>query len=127
MRQAPKIEVFEGDHVTRAWRKNTLLYTYDRMRSARMQTAPAPAPNPSLRRLLGKWDLTALGVNQVIGGAIFLIPSQLAAQAGNWSPIAFVLAGVASLFVALCFAELGSRFDNTGGPYLYTRAAFGPF
>ena len=81
----------------------------------------------TLRRALGRWDLTAIGVNQVIGGAIFLMPSQVAAQIGAWSPIAFVLMGLASLTVALCFAELGSRFDGTGGPYLYTRAAFGRF
>jgi amino acid transporter len=71
--------------------------------------------------------LTAIGVNQVIGGAIFLMPSQVAAQIGGWSPIAFVLMGLASLSVALCFAEVGSRFEGTGGPYLYTRAAFGRF
>jgi amino acid transporter len=55
------------------------------------------------------------------------MPSQVAAQVGNWGPIAFFLAGLASLLVALCFAEVGSRFDGTGGPYLYTRAAFGRF
>ena len=66
-------------------------------------------------------------MNQVIGGAIFLMPSQVAAQIGGWSPIAFVLMGLASLSVALCFAEVGSRFEGTGGPYLYTRAAFGRF
>lgn len=82
---------------------------------------------PALRRALGRWDLTAIGVNQVIGGAIFLMPSQVAAQIGGWSPIAFVLMGLASMTVALCFAEVGSRFDGTGGPYLYTRAAFGRF
>ncbi len=79
----------------------------------------------TLRRALGRWDLTAIGINQVIGGAIFLLPSQVAAQIGAWSPFAFVLMGVATLAVALCFAEVGSRFDRTGGPYLYTRAAFG--
>jgi len=81
----------------------------------------------TLRRALGRWDLTAIGINQVIGGAIFLLPSQVAAQIGGWSPIAFVLMGVATLAVALCFAEVGSRFDRTGGPYVYTRAAFGNF
>src|SRR3990170_1185996 len=81
----------------------------------------------ALRRELGKWDLTAIGVNQVIGSAIFLLPSQVAAQVGNWSPLAFVAIGFASLLVALCFAEVGSRFERTGGPYLYTRAAFGRF
>src|SRR5213594_1166362 len=55
------------------------------------------------------------------------MPSQVAAQIGGWSPIAFVLMGLASLSVALCFAEVGSRFEGTGGPYLYTRAAFGRF
>jgi APA family basic amino acid/polyamine antiporter len=81
----------------------------------------------TLKRALGRWDLTALGVNQVIGGAIFLWPAQVAAQVGAWSPIGFVLVGLLSLSVALCFAELSSRFDSTGGPYLYTRAAFGDF
>ena len=87
----------------------------------------AAEPNQGLRRALGRWDLTAIGVNQVIGGAIFLMPSQVAAQIGGWSPVAFVLMGLASMTVALSFAEVGSRFDSTGGPYLYTRAAFGRF
>src|SRR5262249_54137678 len=91
-----------------------------------MAIATAPS-SPTLRRALGRWDLTAIGVNQVIGGAIFLMPSQVAAQIGAWAPIAMVLMGLASLTVALCFAEVGSRFEGTGGPYLYTRAAFGRF
>ena len=86
-----------------------------------------PSTWSTLKRALGRWDLTAIGVNQVIGGAIFLVPSQVAAQIGAWSPIGFVLMGLASLAVALCFAEVGSRFDRTGGPYVYTRAAFGRF
>ncbi len=89
--------------------------------------APAPTSAPTLRRELGKWDLTAIGINQMIGGAIFFLPSQVAAQVGSWSPIAFLATGLASLLVALCFAEVGSRFERTGGPYLYTRAAFGRF
>jgi amino acid transporter len=78
-----------------------------------------------LRRELGRWDLTAIGINQVIGGGIFLIPAAVAAEVGAWAPIAFVLVGLSSLLIALCFAEVGSRFESTGGPYLYTRAAFG--
>jgi basic amino acid/polyamine antiporter, APA family len=94
------------------------------------ETAPAVAASASaleLRRELGKWDLAAIGINQVIGSAIFILPSQVAAQLGNWSPIAFLAVGLVSLLVALCFAEAGSRFEGTGGPYLYTRAAFGRF
>jgi basic amino acid/polyamine antiporter, APA family len=82
---------------------------------------------PTLRRELGRWDLTAIGVNQVIGSAIFLLPSDVARQVGPWGPVAFLLVGLASLLIALCFAEVGSRFDRTGGPYLPARAAYGRF
>ena len=88
----------------------------------------AEAPEtPSLHRALGKWDLTAIGVNQVIGSAIFLLPADVAARVGTWGPIAFLAVGVLSLLIALCFAETGSRFDRTGGPILPARAAFGRF
>jgi amino acid transporter len=80
-----------------------------------------------LRRELGRWDLTAIGVNQVIGSAIFLLPANVAKEVGAWGPIAFLGVGVASLLVALCFAEVGSRFDRTGGPYLPARVAYGRF
>lgn len=87
----------------------------------------APPASGTLRRSLGRWDLTAIGINQVIGGAIFLMPSQVVAVIGGWSPMAFVLAGGASMLVALAFAEVSSRFDGTGGAYLFTRTAFGRF
>jgi amino acid transporter len=80
-----------------------------------------------LRRELGRWDLTAIGINQVIGGAVFAIPATVAALAGGWSPWLIVAVGVASLLIAATFAEVGSRFDATGGPYLYTKTAFGRF
>ena len=82
---------------------------------------------PALRRALGKWDLTAIGVNQVIGSAIFLLPSDVAARVGPWGPLAFMAVGLLSLSIALCFAEVGSRFETSGGPYLPARAAFGRF
>src|SRR5688500_10566512 len=88
----------------------------------------AQAPEtPSLRRALGKWDLTAIGVNQVIGSAIFLLPADVATRVGPWGPLAFMAVGLLSLSIALCFAEVGSRFESTGGPYLPARAAFGRF
>lgn len=87
----------------------------------------APAQTPALRRALGKWDLTAIGVNQVIGAAIFLLPADVARLVGSWSPLMFLGIGLASLFVALCFAEVGSRFESTGGPIGPARTAFGRF
>ena len=86
-----------------------------------------PVGGASLRRALGRWDLTAIGINQVIGGAIFLMPAPVAAVLGGWSVVGFALAGLASLLVALCFAEVSSRFEASGGPSLYARAAFGRF
>lgn len=80
-----------------------------------------------LRRALGRWDLTAIGVNQVIGSAIFLLPADVARLVGPWGPLAFFAVGILSLSIALCFAEVSSRFDRTGGPYLPARAAFGRF
>ena len=80
-----------------------------------------------LRRELGRWDLTAIGINQVIGGAVFALPAALAGMVGGWSPFLILFVGFASLLIAATFAEVGSRFDATGGPYLYTKAAFGRF
>ena len=80
-----------------------------------------------LRRELTKWDLTALGVNQVLGGAVFLMPALVFAQLGNWSIIAVASVALLAMCVALCFAEAGSRFDGTGGAALYVHKAFGRF
>jgi amino acid transporter len=82
---------------------------------------------PALRRALGRWDLTAIGVNQVIGAAIFLLPADVARIVGSWGPVMFLGVGLTSLLIALCFAEVGSRFESTGGPIGPARFAFGRF
>jgi APA family basic amino acid/polyamine antiporter len=87
----------------------------------------SPRADTSLRRELGRWDLTALGVNQVIGAAVFGLPAAVAANTGAWSPWMVGAIGIGSLMIALTFAEVASRFDATGGAYLYTKAAFGRF
>ena len=92
-----------------------------------MHPPASTSSTPALKRELGRWDLTALGVNQVIGSAVFALPAALAAIAGAWSPWMVAAVGLASMFIALSFAEVASRFEGTGGPYLYTRAAFGRF
>lgn len=90
-------------------------------------TVREASPGTSLKRELGRWDLTAIGVNQVIGGGVFALPAALALNAGAWSPWMVAAVGLASMLVALSFAEVASRFEGTGGSYLYTRAAFGRF
>lgn len=81
---------------------------------------------PSLIRAIGKWALTAAVINSVIGSGVFGLPSALAGFAGALSPLAVLIAGAGIFVIVLCFAEVGSRFDGAGGPYLYTREAFGP-
>jgi basic amino acid/polyamine antiporter, APA family len=81
--------------------------------------------SPTLVRVMGRRDLTAAVINSVIGAGIFGLPSALAAFTGAWSPVAVLLAGLGILPIAFCVAEVGSRFDVEGGPYLYTREAFG--
>jgi amino acid transporter len=65
-------------------------------------------------------------VNSIIGAGILGLPGRAYAVAGTWSLLAWVLCGILVGAVALCFAEVGSRFTQTGGPYLYARVAFGP-
>jgi amino acid transporter len=93
--------------------------------SARAPDGAAGAGAPTLVRTIGRWGLTAAIVNSVVGSAIFGMPAAVAALTGAWSPLVVGLAGLAILPVVLCFAEVGSRFDAPGGPYLYVREAFG--
>jgi APA family basic amino acid/polyamine antiporter len=86
----------------------------------------AQPSSPTLVRAIGRWSLTAMVVNGVIGSGIFGLPSSVAGFVGTWSPVAVLLGGVCISTVILCFAEVGSRYDEAGGPYLYTREAFGP-
>jgi basic amino acid/polyamine antiporter, APA family len=79
----------------------------------------------TLVRSLRKWDLVALVINNVIGAGIFGLPSQVYALAGTLSLAAYAIAALAVGLIVLCFAEVGSRFDAAGGPYLYTRVTFG--
>jgi len=76
-------------------------------------------------RGIGRWDLVALMVNITIGSGILGLPAKLFALTGVYSVLALVLCAALLAIVAICFAEVGSRFTNTGGPYLFTRTAFG--
>jgi APA family basic amino acid/polyamine antiporter len=80
----------------------------------------------TLVRAIGRWSLTAAIVNGVVGSSIFAMPAVVVALAGIWSPVAVLLGGACIFVIVLSFAEVGSRFDQAGGPYLYTREAFGP-
>jgi len=85
-------------------------------------------PNVSeegLIRGIRRWDLVAIAINGIIGAGIFGLPSKVFSLIGSYSLIAFVACALVVTLIILCFAEVGSRFNETGGPYLYAREAFG--
>src|SRR5262245_38757833 len=93
-----------------------------------MATATAsatPAPATAAGRPLTLFDVTCIGINAIIGSSIFLFPGKLAALLGPASILSFALTGVLLITIGLCFAEAAGRFDGHGGPYIYSRAAFG--
>ncbi len=78
-----------------------------------------------LVRGINRWDLTAIAVNTIIGAGIFGLPSKVTALIGSYSLLAFVVCALIIGLIVLCFAEVGSRFRETGGMYLYAKEAFG--
>jgi len=66
-------------------------------------------------------------VNSIVGVSVFKLPADLARSLGGWSPLSCVAAGAGILVIAGCIAEVSSRYDETGGLYLYARDALGRF
>jgi amino acid transporter len=79
-----------------------------------------------LVRGIRRWDLVAVAINGIIGAGIFGLPSKVYSLIGAYSLIAFLVCALVVTLIVLCFAEVGSRFRETGGPYLYAREALGP-
>lgn len=78
-----------------------------------------------LKREIRRWDLVLLLINNIIGAGIFGLPSKIFALSGIYSVLALFVCGFIIFILVLCFAEVASRFEKTGGPYLYTLNAFG--
>ncbi len=70
--------------------------------------------------------MVLLVINGVIGSGIFGLPSKAFKEIGVYSIAAFLVCALAIFIIILCFAEVSSRFDKTGGPYLYALSSFGP-
>src|SRR6476660_9842442 len=78
------------------------------------------------RRVLGLWQLTAIGIGGIIGVGIFVLAGQQAAvNAGPAVALAFVIAGIASAAAALCYAEFAGMIPVTGSAYTYGYAVLG--
>lgn len=82
---------------------------------------------PELIRGIRRWDLVAFIINLIIGAGIFGLPSKVFLIAGPYSSLAYIGCSILMGLIMLCFAEVSSRFSQTGGPYLYALRAFGSF
>lgn len=81
---------------------------------------------PSAKRKLGVWMSIALVIGNMVGSGVFLLPSSLASY-GGISLLSWVFTSAGALMLALVFSRLGRAYPKTGGPYAYTRRAFGDF
>jgi len=80
----------------------------------------------SLKRALGALNLTMLGIGAIIGTGIFVLTGTVAAvNAGSAVVLSFVIAGVASVFAALCYSEFASLVPMAGSAYTYGYATLG--
>src|SRR5690348_15745085 len=81
-----------------------------------------------LKRSLGPWALTAMGIGAIIGTGIFVLTGVASAtRAGPALTISFVVAGIVSALAALCYAEVASKVPISGSAYTYTYATLGEF
>ncbi len=79
----------------------------------------------SLRRTLGVFQLTALGVGAIIGAGIFVLSGLGAHYAGPGLMLSFVLSGLGCAFAGLCYAEFAAMIPLAGSAYTYAYATLG--
>jgi len=79
----------------------------------------------SLRRALGVFQLTALGVGAIIGAGIFVMSGLGAHYAGPGLMLSFILSGCGCAFAGLCYAEFAAMIPLAGSAYTYAYATLG--
>lgn len=91
-----------------------------------MSAFEADVKSSELKRVLGKWSLTAIGIGAIIGGGIFVLTGTGAYyHAGPALALSFVIAGIACIFAALCYSEFASILPVEGSAYAYAYGTVG--
>src|SRR4029079_10970135 len=85
----------------------------------------ATAEKKSLKRSLGAFQLTLLGIGAVIGTGIFVLTATAAQKAGPGMMVSFMVAGIVCALAALCYSELASMVPVAGSAYTYSYAVMG--
>ena len=93
--------------------------------AAGMSDHAAGVDGGGLRRSLGTFDLTMLGIAAIIGAGIFAMVGQASFDGGPAVILLFIFAAVACGFSALCYAEFASKIPIAGSAYTYAYASFG--
>src|SRR3954470_2275918 len=86
----------------------------------------AEADEGQLRRSLGPWHLTALGIGSIIGTGIFVLTGTAASQnAGPALALSMVISAAGCAFAGLCYAEFAAMVPVAGSAYTYAYATMG--
>jgi len=96
-----------------------------RRKPAAMLLAEAAPHRGGLKRALGTFELTLLGIGAIIGAGIFVLTGVGASYAGPGLVLSFVLAGFACAMAALCYAEFAAMIPIAGSAYSYSYATMG--
>src|SRR3954468_16309073 len=83
-------------------------------------------PPPSARASLGLAACTAIVIGNMVGSGFYLSPSAVAPY-GLFGVLFWLVSGAGAMCLGVTFARLSQRLPATGGPYAYTRAAYGDF
>src|SRR6201996_2495676 len=89
---------------------------------------PVLGSEPQLKRTLGAFDLTLIGIGAVIGAGIFVVAGTAAAEhAGPAVMLSFLIAALGCFLAGLCYAEFAAMIPHAGSSYTYTYATMGRF
>ncbi|XP_015683181.1 cationic amino acid transporter 4 [Protobothrops mucrosquamatus] len=92
----------------------------------RVKTLQDDLMETSLNRCLTTVDLTLLGIGGMVGSGLYVLTGTVAKEtAGPAIVVSFIIAGIASLLAALCYAEFGAQVPKTGSAYMFTYVSMG--